>query len=115
MVNGIVFYPPKRSGDVTISRITLFQNNAVNQDFFTKHVNLRKGRRISATAYARRTRWKSGEESGSDASEPMSFDEYKAFVAEYTLDKIAEMTGVPKDQLERFGTALRRSKISVIS
>ncbi|MDI4745995.1 hypothetical protein MJL33_31570, partial [Salmonella enterica subsp. enterica serovar Kentucky] len=33
--------------------------------------------------------------------EPMSFDEYKAFVAEYTLDKTAEMTGVPKDQLEQ--------------
>ncbi len=28
----------------------------------------------------------------------MSFDEIKAFVAEYTLNKTAEMTGVPKDR-----------------
>ena len=31
----------------------------------------------------------------------MSFEDYKAFVAEYTLEKTAEMTGVPKDQLEQ--------------
>lgn len=44
---------------------------------------------------------KAAKNPGSDASEPMSFEDYKAFVAEYTLDKTAEMTGVPKDQLEQ--------------
>ncbi len=44
------------------------------------------------------------------ASEPMSFEDYKAFVAEYTLEKTAEMTGVPKDQLEQLAQVVCRSE-----
>jgi nitrate reductase NapA len=29
---------------------------------------------------------------------PISFDEFKAFVAEYTLDKAHELSGVPRDK-----------------
>lgn len=45
----------------------------------------------------------------------MSFDEYKAFVAEYTLDKTAEMTGVPKDQLEQLAQLYADPNKRVIS
>lgn len=58
---------------------------------------------------------KAAKNPGSDASEPMSFDEYKAFVAEYTLDKTAEMTGVPKDQLEQLAQLYADPNKRVIS
>lgn len=74
-----------------------------------------KVRRILATAYAQRIRWKSREKPSSDASEPISFEEYKAFVADYTLDKTAEMTGVPKDQLEQLAQLYADPKKKVIS
>ncbi len=62
--NGIIFTP--QSDLVILNYIAnyIIQNNAINQDFFSKHVNLRKGRRTSATVYVRPIRWKSSEESG---------------------------------------------------
>lgn len=114
--NGIVFTP--QSDLVILNYIAnyIIQNNAVNQDFFTKHVNLRKG--ATDIGYGLRPTHpleKAAKNPGSDASEPMSFDEYKAFVAEYTLDKTAEMTGVPKDQLEQLAQdrALKDGKLNV--
>ncbi|MFP1527293.1 hypothetical protein ACLB1R_04340 [Escherichia coli] len=80
----------------------IIQNNAINQDFFSKHVNLRKGATdIGYGLTSDPSAGKSSEESGLDASEPMSFEDYKAFVAEYTLEKTAEMTGVPRSKLEQ--------------
>ncbi|STC83075.1 periplasmic nitrate reductase [Escherichia coli] len=89
----------------------IIQNNAINQDFFSKHVNLRKG--ATDIGYGLRPTHpleKAAKNPGSDASEPMSFEDYKAFVAEYTLEKTAEMTGVPKDQLEQLAAAVCRSE-----
>lgn len=56
--NGIIFTP--QSDLVILNYIAnyIIQNNAINQDFFSKHVNLRKGRRTSATVYVRPIRWK---------------------------------------------------------
>ena len=45
----------------------------------------------------------------------MSFEDYKAFVAEYTLEKTAEMTGVPKDQLEQLAQLYADPNKKVIS
>lgn len=114
--NGIVFTP--QSDLVILNYIAnyIIQNNAVNQDFFTKHVNLRKG--ATDIGYGLRPTHpleKAAKNPGSDASEPMSFDEYKAFVAEYTLDKTAEMTGVPKDQLEQLAQLYADPNKRVIS
>lgn len=99
--NGIVFTP--QSDLVILNYIAnyIIQNDAVNQEFFDKHVNLRRG--TTDIGYGLRPTHpleQSAKNPGSDASVPMTWEEYKAFVAEYTLDKTAEMTGVPKDQLE---------------
>ncbi|SPW52954.1 periplasmic nitrate reductase [Escherichia coli] len=42
-------------------------------------------------------------------------EDYKAFVAEYTLEKTAEMTGVPKDQLEQLAQLYADPNKKVIS
>ncbi len=109
--NGMAFTPQSDPVILTISRITLFRTNAVNQDFFTKHVNLRKGATMfPATALPRRTRWKKRRRIRAPTlPEPMSFDEYKSLRGGIYADKTAEMTGVPKDQLNSWHS-LRRSE-----
>lgn len=46
---------------------------------------------------------------------PITFDEFKAFVSEYTLDKAHEISGVPKDRLEALARAYADPKIRVTS
>lgn len=77
--NGIIFTP--QSDLVILNYIAnyIIQNNAINQDFFSKHVNLRKG--ATDIGYGLRPTHpleKAAKNPGSDASEPMSFEDYKA-------------------------------------
>ncbi|XPE62040.1 hypothetical protein ACNKHT_14370 [Shigella flexneri] len=93
----------------------IIQNNAINRTSSASTLTCAKGRRTSATVYVRPSAEKAAKNPGSDASEPMSFEEYKAFVAEYTLEKTAEMTGVPKDQLEQLAQLYADPNKKVIS
>jgi nitrate reductase NapA len=45
----------------------------------------------------------------------MTFDEFKAFVAEYTLDKTHEISGVPKENLEALAKAYADPNAKVTS
>ena len=48
-------------------------------------------------------------------SQPMTFEEYAAFVSEYTLDKTHELSGVPKDTLLRIAELYADPNIKVMS
>ena len=86
----------------------IIQSGAVNEDFVKKHVNFRKG--VTDIGYGLRPDHPleqvagnngypgaDGKPQGSpDASAPISFDEFKAFVAEYTLDKAHELSACPR-------------------
>ncbi|QPR29634.1 nitrate reductase catalytic subunit NapA [Edwardsiella hoshinae] len=114
--NPIIFTP--QSDLVILNYIAnyIIQNNAVDQAFLDQHVNIRKG--ATDIGYGLRPtdpREKAAKNAGSDASEPMSFDEYKAFVAEYTLEKTAQMTGVPPDQLVALAKLYADPNIKVVS
>ncbi len=79
----------------------IIQNDKVNREFVDKHTNFRRGN--PDIGYGLRPEHplevaaKNNDKVG--GSQPMSFDEYAAFVAEYTLEKTHEMSGVPKDKL----------------
>ncbi len=51
----------------------------------------------------------------SNASTDMTFDEYAAFVSEYTLDKAHEMSGVPKERLEALAELYADPNTKVVS
>jgi len=105
----------------------IIQSGAVNEDFVKKHVNFRKG--VTDIGYGLRPNHPleqvagnngypgaDGKPKGSpDASAPISFDEFKAFVAEYTLDKAHELSGVPKDKLEALAEVYADPKTKVTS
>ncbi|MDH4184383.1 MAG: nitrate reductase catalytic subunit NapA, partial [Nitrospinota bacterium] len=79
----------------------IIQNNAVNQDFVEKHVNFKVGpfdigyglRDDHPLEKAAPNRDKAG------GGEMTTFDEYKKLVAEYTVEKASEISGVPQEKL----------------
>jgi len=114
--NGMVFTPQTDLALMNYIANYIIQNNAVDQDFLNRHVNFRRG--ATDIGYGLRPTHpleKKAKNPGSDASEPMSFDEYKAFVAEYTLEKVAKMSGVPEDQLEALAKLYADPNIKVVS
>lgn len=114
--NGMIFTPQSDLAILNYIANYIIQNNAVNHEFLEKHVNIRKG--VTDIGYGLRADHpleKAAKNPGGDGSEPMSFEDYKAFVSEYTLDKTAEMSGVPKDQLEALAKLYADPKVKVVS
>ena len=80
----------------------IIQTGRVNQDFVGKHVNFKIGN--TDIGYGLRPEHplqraaKNADKAG--GATDASFEEFAAFVADYTLDKAHEMSGVPKPALE---------------
>lgn len=99
---GIIFKPQTDLAIMNYIINYLIQNNAINWDFVNKHTKFKRGETdigyglrpenpLEQQAKNRKTAGKMYDS---------SFEELKALVAEYTLDKVSELSGVPKDQLE---------------
>ena len=105
----------------------IIENNAVNQDFVAKHVNFAKG--VTDIGYGLRPNHPleqvannngypgpDGKPKGNPmAASPISFDEFKQFVATYTLDYTAKLSGVPKDKLVALAKLYADPKTKVTS
>ncbi|WP_145587074.1 nitrate reductase catalytic subunit NapA [Yersinia kristensenii] len=114
--NPMVFTPQTDLAIMNYIANYIIQNNAVDQGFLDRHVNFRRG--ATDIGYGLRPTHpleKAAKNPGSDASEPMSFDDFKAFVAEYTLEKTAKMSGVPEDQLESLAQLYADPKVKLVS
>ncbi|WP_025819754.1 periplasmic nitrate reductase subunit alpha [Shewanella marina] len=98
--NSIIFTPQSDLVMANFIANYIIQNDAVNWDFVNKHTNFK--RTATDIGYGLRDDHplqKAAANPNSGAMSPMSFDEYKAAVAEYTLEKTVEMTGVPAERL----------------
>lgn len=80
----------------------IIQNDAVHEDFVRDHVSFKRG--VTDIGYGLRPdnplEVNAANAGNANAAEPMSFEEYAEFVSEYTLEKAAEMSGVPASRLE---------------
>jgi nitrate reductase (cytochrome) len=95
----------------------IIRTGRVDQDFVAKHLNFRKG--VTDIGYGLRPDHPL-EKDAKDAkdpnkSDPISFDEYKAFVAEYTVEKAAQISGVPADKLLALAELYADPKVKVVS
>jgi nitrate reductase (cytochrome) len=95
----------------------IIQTGRVDQDFVAKHLNFRKG--VTDIGYGLRPDHPL-EKDAKDAkdpnkSDPISFDAYKAFVAEYTVEKAAQISGVPADKLLALAELYADPKVKVVS
>ncbi|MBL6934552.1 MAG: nitrate reductase catalytic subunit NapA [Alphaproteobacteria bacterium] len=114
---GIVFTP---QGDLAILNYIanyIIENGAVNEDFVNKHVNFRRGNDDIGyglrPTHAKEKAAKNSKKTG--GSKPMSFEDYKAFVSEYTLEKAAEISGVEPEKLEKLAKIYADPKRKVVS
>ena len=105
----------------------IIQSGSVNEEFVKKHVNFMKG--VTDIGYGLRPNHPleqvannngypgaDGKPKGDpNATSPITFDEFKQFVSEYTADKVSELSGVPKDKLETLAKLYTDPKTKVVS
>ncbi|OEJ67600.1 nitrate reductase catalytic subunit NapA [Magnetovibrio blakemorei] len=104
--NGMVFTPQTDLAIANYIANYIIQNKAYNQDFIDKHVNFNAT--TTDIGYGLRPEHplqKAAKNPDKGKFDKVTFDEYAAMVAEYTLEKTSEMSGVPAEQLERLAKA----------
>ena len=125
--NELIFKPQSDLAILNYICNHIIQNNAVNQDFVARNVNFKKG--VTDIGYGLRPNHPLEQAAGNNGypgadgkpkgnpnnATPMTFDEFKAFVAEYTVEKTAELSGVPKDRLEALAKLYADPKKKVVS
>ncbi len=125
--NELIFKPQSDLAILNYIANYIIQNNAVNEDFVKKHVKFKKG--VTDIGYGLRPNHPLEVAAGNNGypgadgkpkgdpgkAADISFDEFKQFVSEYTLDKTFEISGVPKERLEALAKAYADPKTKVVS
>ncbi len=115
--NGMVFKPQTDLAILNFIANYIIQNDAVNEDFVKNHVNFRKGNEDIGYGLRpedpREQSAKNAKKAG--GSKPMTFDEFKAYVADYTVEKAAEISGVPVKNLIELAKLYADPKRKVVS
>ncbi|WP_337954736.1 molybdopterin-dependent oxidoreductase [Sedimenticola selenatireducens] len=98
--NGIVFHPQSDLAIANYIANYIIQNKAYNEDFIGKHVNFTKT--PTDIGYGLRPEHpleKAAKNAGKGKLDKISFEEYAASVAPYTVEKASEISGVPVKNL----------------
>ena len=125
--NELIFAPQTDLAILNYICNYIIQNKAVNEDFVKRNVNFKRG--VTDIGYGLRPDHpleKVANNNGYPGADgkpkgdpgkatPISFDEFKQFVSEYTLDYTAKLSGVPKDRLEALAKAYADPKTKVVS
>lgn len=105
----------------------IIQNGKVNQAFVDKNINfkksatdigygLRPGHALEKDATSNGYPGADGKPKGnSGASEAITFEEYKKFVADYTVEKVSKLSGVAEKDLKALAELYADPKIKVTS
>ena len=95
----------------------IIQTGKVNEAFVANHVNFRRGN--PDIGYGLRPEHPLERAAANNdkaaGSSPMSFEEFAAFVSDYTVDKAHEISGVPKETLIRMAELYADPSIKVMS
>jgi nitrate reductase NapA len=114
---GIVFRPQTDLAILNYIANYIIEKGAVNRDFVAKHVNFRRGN--ADIGYGLRPEhpkeMAAANAKKAGGSAPMSFEEYAAFVKDYTLEKVSALSGVPAEKLEALAAVYADPKRKVVS
>lgn len=114
--NSIIFKPQT---DLVIANFIanyIIENDAVNWEFVNKHTTFK--RTATDIGYGLKEDnplQKAAKHPNDGTMSAMTFEEYKAAVAEYTLDKTVAMTGIPADRLIELAQYYANPKLKVLS
>ncbi|MEZ8096539.1 periplasmic nitrate reductase subunit alpha [Photobacterium swingsii] len=98
--NGMIFEPQTDLAIANFIANYIIQNDAVNWDFVNKHTNFKRAE--TDIGYGLRDEHplqQKAAHANSGKMHAMNFEEYKASVAEYTLEKASKMSGVSEEKL----------------
>ncbi|WP_434339193.1 nitrate reductase catalytic subunit NapA [Motilimonas cestriensis] len=99
--NGMVFTPQSDLAILNYIANYIIQKDKVNWDFVNKHTVFKRG--TTDIGYGLRPEHplqQAAKNPDSGAMSDMTFEEYKRFLSEYTLEKAVELSGVPAEKLE---------------
>jgi nitrate reductase NapA len=95
----------------------IIQKGAVNKAFVDRHCSFKRGMTDIGyglrPAHALQQAAKNADKAG--AMQPMTFDEFKTFVADYTLEKTSQMSGVEPEKLKALADLYADPKRKVMS
>ncbi len=114
---GMVFKPQTDLYLLNAIANHIIKTGRVNKDFVAAHTVFRRGQ--TDIGYGLRPehpleKKATGRTKANDSTD-MSFDEYAKFVSDYTLEKAAEMSGVPLNRLEALAELYADPKTKVVS
>jgi nitrate reductase (cytochrome) len=113
----VVFTPHSDLAILNFIANYIIQNGKVNEDFVKKHTHFRRGN--TDIGYGLRPEHPLEQAAANadkaNGSTEMTFEEFAEFVSEYTVDKVHEMSGVPKDTLIRMAEIYADPDIKVMS
>ena len=125
--NGMIFVPNTDLAILNYICNHIIQSGKVNQDFVKKHVNFKQGETDIGfglrPAHALEKDAKFNGYPGADGkpknnpsdAKPITFEEFKKFVSEYTLEKTAKLSGVPAERLKKMAELYADPKKKVVS
>ncbi|OLQ75987.1 nitrate reductase catalytic subunit [Photobacterium proteolyticum] len=114
--NGMIFEPQSDLAIANFIANYIIQNDAVNWDFVNKHTHFKRA--TTDIGYGLRDEHplqQKAKNANSGKLHPMTFDEYKASVAEYTVEKASEMSGVSKEKLLEMAKQYADPNVKVMS
>ncbi|MGR5144243.1 periplasmic nitrate reductase subunit alpha [Photobacterium sp. DNB23_23_1] len=114
--NGMIFEPQTDLAIANFIANYIIQNDAVNWAFVNKHTNFKRAE--TDIGYGLRDEHplqQKAKHANSGAMHAMTFDEYKASVAEYTVEKASEMSGVSQEKLIELAKQYADPKTKVMS
>jgi nitrate reductase NapA len=114
--NGMIFTPQTDLAILNFIANYIIQNNAVNEDFMKKHVNIREG--VTDIGYGLRPSHplqKAAKNPDSGASTPMSFEAFAKFVSSYTIEHTSKLSGVSEAKLLTLAKLYADPKVKVTS
>jgi nitrate reductase NapA len=113
----IVFTPQTDLAILNFIAHHIISTNRVNQAFVDAHTTFRRG--TTDIGYGLRPEnpleTKAKNVATANDSTPMSFDEFAAFVADYPVEKVAKLSGVPKERLLALAELYADPKTKVMS
>jgi len=125
--NGMIFVPQTDLAILNYICNHIIQSGKVNEEFVKKNVNFKMGETDIGyglrPTHALEKDAKSNGYPGADgkpkgnanASKPSTFEEFKKFVSEYTLEKVSRLSGVPPEKLQRLAELYADPKKKVVS